>query len=159
MAGATPMAVLGQPTTLLVVQHRHTLPRARTQPPARQGWPHCGHPSIYPSPQTHQHGAAITQSCARSARESVSNRPVPGDHRQDLYARYGSLELSTAFPRVIRAFCCRGYVAEAPKACAECIDTDIGLPRSWLLAPSPPVAFTGLARQHSHAMGFSANGP
>ena len=59
MAGATPMAVLGQPTTLLVVQHRHTLPRARTQPPARQGWPHCGHPSIYPSPQTHQHGAAI----------------------------------------------------------------------------------------------------
>jgi hypothetical protein len=63
MAGATPMAVLGQPTTLLVVQHRHTLPRARTQPPARQGWPHCGHPSIYPSQpptaQTHQHGAAI----------------------------------------------------------------------------------------------------
>jgi hypothetical protein len=47
MAGATLTAVLGQPTTLLVVQYRHTLPRARTQSPAEQGWPHSGHPSIY----------------------------------------------------------------------------------------------------------------
>jgi hypothetical protein len=85
MAGATPMAVLGQPTTLLVVQHRHTLPRARTQSPARQGWPHCGHPSIYPTPtthptDTHQHGAAIAQSCARSAREPDTSYENPMVH-------------------------------------------------------------------------------
>jgi hypothetical protein len=45
MAGVTLRTVLGQPTTLLVVQYRHALPRARTQSPAWEGWPQCGHPS------------------------------------------------------------------------------------------------------------------
>jgi len=55
MAGATLRAVLGQPTTLLVVQYRHALPWARTHSPAREGWPHCGHPSRLSARNHHRH--------------------------------------------------------------------------------------------------------
>ena len=65
MAGATLRAVLGQPTTLLVVQYRHALPQARTHSPAREGWPHCGRPSRLPVRNHHRQRAMVVDGAVK----------------------------------------------------------------------------------------------